>query len=59
MFPNWSVQNEILKRAQRESNHEWSKTETPPLPHFEKPPKIKLTAGLVNFAKTLLLNLRP
>ena len=39
---------------------EWGlNREITPIPTFEKPKKIKLSAGVVNLAKTLILSLKP
>lgn len=55
---NWSVQNEIQRRAEKESTHEWAtKNETIKIPQvIKKCESIKNNAGWINF---FLSELRP
>ena len=58
--PNWSIQSEIQKRAQKESEVEWATSNTDPkLPKYEKPRHQKFVAVLYNFIKTNVLELKP
>lgn len=53
MQPTWSLKNEILKRAKRESDYAWAiSNTTPEIPKYEKQPKIKFSVGLYNFWRT-------
>ncbi len=55
MFPNWSIKNEIAKRANRESDYEWAqKKERTPFPPFKKPKREPLSAGVYNLVRNLL-----
>ena len=54
MFPNWSIQNEIQKRVQRESNFDWAKTENSPLPKNQPITIIKNNVGYYNLIKGVL-----
>ena len=52
---NWTIETEIKKRVNKEALYNWaiSKTDTR-LPKYEKPQKLKLTAGVFNMCRQLL-----
>jgi hypothetical protein len=53
---NYRNEEAILKLARTDSLKEWANNFQPsPLPSYQKPPKVKLTAGLYNF----ILQLKP
>jgi len=57
---NWSVQQEIEKRAQKESLVAWAAQDTSPiLPKFEKSAKVELTSGVWNLVKNSIYQFRP
>lgn len=58
MKPDWSVQQEIIKRAQKESEYQWSFTENPPLPRYQEV-RLKKSAGVWNFIKHNIAEFRP
>ena len=64
MKPNWSVKNEILKRAQRESEHNWaiSNSNSNPnleLPKYEKVKVVENSPGWYNLIMNTLRELKP
>lgn len=61
MIPKWSVHNEIIRQTQKESDHHWATTSTAPkTPKVESTRvKMTLTAGIANFIKSSVYELRP
>lgn len=61
MKNNWSIRDQIQKRANIESDYRWATTTTAPqTPKVEsKRTKMTLTVGIANFIKSSVLELRP
>ncbi len=52
---NWNIQDEIAKRAKKESDYLWSISNTNvELPKYEKVARVPLSAGLYNMLKQIL-----
>jgi hypothetical protein len=57
---NWSVQQAIQDRVRKEDVYAWSqRKENRYLPKYEKPQKVQFTAGIYNFIRQVLNDLRP
>jgi hypothetical protein len=57
---NWSIQDEIQKRANLESNYDWAnRKEEVTLPRYTPTEAPKLDAGVWNMAMNLLNQLKP
>lgn len=46
---NWTVQNEISKRVNKESDWDWGKTPQPIIPEYIKPTIERDKPGWINF----------
>jgi len=55
----FDLKNIIQQRVNREAEVEWSKTQTPEFPKFTKPETVPFSAGVYNFIRSNVLELRP
>lgn len=57
---NWSIQQAIKNRVDIEDRYSWAISNiNTELPKYEKPPRIKLTAGVWNMVRGFINELRP
>jgi len=56
---DFNIQDLIKTRVNREAEVEWSKNQTIESPKFTKPKRVTFSAGVYNFIRSNVLELRP